>query len=276
MKTVLYVVPHKLKAAEERQSCVSRLGIDARSLTPTPLSAFTSVVIANECSKHDDIGIVHTFRPDDAMAAISARKISSNKNFKVVLEFPDNAPRPRSLNKEVIAGVDAWVFATSRLADLASTSGKLALIMTNLIDAQEQRKLPVSAERSLMWVGPLEKNIVNLKEAIRLVGRSDGNARLTVLGTGTARYAMQAVKMSRAIPNPELVQWKGSDYNMDEVMQRATAIVQSQDEPTSLELDLASRRCLCKATPDGFVITVDSPLDAQQRAKRLTDFYSQL
>lgn len=274
---ILYVWPDKFKGDEERQKQIDSLGFNTHYVSPTLLSAFTSMTIATECTNRN-VRLVHTFRPQDAMAAISARKISKNRDFKIALEFPDNAPRPRSLAKDIVSGVDAWIFATDRLADIASSSQKPCLVISPSLTATGSLTLPASAEKAqhLLWAGPLEKNIDNLKAAIRLVADSGGTTRLSVLGTGSARYAMQAVKMARVLPDPTLVRWLGDTYALDTLMPEITAIVQSQPDPTPYELDLASRLSLCQATPGGLMISYIEPLSAYDRARRLSDFYRKL
>lgn len=274
---ILNVWPDKFKGDEERQKQLDSLGLTSHSVSPTLFSAFTSMTIATECDRRN-ARLVHTYRPLDAMAAISARRIAKRRDFSVVLEFADNAPRPRSISKDILKGVDAWVLPTDRLADMAAASHKPCLVMLPKSAETDGRPLPAAGDKPhhLLWAGPLEKNIERLKDAIRLVGNSDGRVRLTVLGTGTARYAMQAVKLSRALPDPSLVQWLGDNYSPDRILPEATAIVQSQDDPTPYELDIASGRCLCRATDGGFVLSAYQPICARERAQRLYDFYRQL
>ncbi len=281
-KNILMVMPDKIEGDTERQQLLSHQGFGMRMLTPTLLSAFTAIAIASECDKQN-ITLVHTFRPADAMAAISARRISKKSDFKIVLEFPANSNRPRSIRNDIINGIDAWVFQTPLLADLASASTSPKLIMTashapsgcsahdNATSASGQ--LPADKSQHLLWIGPLDKNIDTLKQTIRLVGRASGNLHLTVAGTGPARYAMQAVRLSRTLPEPALVTWLGDNYSLNDLLPSVTGIVQSMPEPSPVELDLACNLCLCQPGPEGLSYSSAKPLSARQRADRLANFY---
>lgn len=221
-------------------------GLFCQAMRPSPISALTALQIASEADKCAAT-IVHVSRLSDAMAAISARKLGKS-TYKIVMEVEPCAEPPRRIPRDILAGVDAWIFPAESavwpdargvhvivMPPCGEPLASLPLLLPDCVtpangDANEMSVSP----RRLLWVGPIDGNYTRLAQAIESVGPSQ---QLRICGTGKARHTMPLVRRSKQSSN---IVWLGEEYNLTNELNQADAIIQSGSTPTLLELRAAS------------------------------------
>ncbi len=211
---------------ERQKKFLSQLGIEAQVLSPAIMSALTSVKIVAVLNQQD-ISWIMVNNLTDAVAAISARKISKGCRPLIKIEIEPNSEIPKSIPKEVIAGVDAWTFPSHRLMSLYPEAlQNRTVVIPEDFSLDWESISPKRDSKMLAWVGPLDGNIDRLKKAIQYIDDSDGYS-FKVCGTGKARYVMEAVRKSRGMDHPERVEWIGENFNLAQVLSDVSGIIQA-------------------------------------------------
>lgn len=233
---VLYVLPgtSQLPASTE---AMAEAGLFYAVMHPSPISALTALQIASEADKCAATH-VRVSRVADAMAAVSARKVAKSP-FKIIMEVEPCAEPPRRIPRDILAGVDAWIFPaeiavwpdipTARVIILPPCGEPLAsLPLVAPADTRNGGAHP-------LWIGPIDGNYDRLRQAVEVVGPDQ---TLRICGTGKARHTMPIVRRSRE--KNAAIEWLGETYNLTDELARATSIIQSGPTPTLLELRAAS------------------------------------
>ncbi|MDE7376209.1 MAG: hypothetical protein K2N16_05115, partial [Muribaculaceae bacterium] len=104
---LLYVLPGSAQLPASTEA-MAEAGLFCAVMHPSPISALTALQIASEADKCAATH-VHVSRLDDAMAAVSARKVAKSP-FKIIMEIEPCAEPPRRIPRDILAGVDAWIF----------------------------------------------------------------------------------------------------------------------------------------------------------------------
>lgn len=221
-------------------------GIRCDEMQPSFLSVFTAMSIASEVDKKA-YTIVEVSRIDDAMAAVSARKLAAS-HFSIVMVAKANSAVPKSIANDVKNGVDGWIFQSERLKALYPEDLKNAAVIMPMAEKKIAHTLPLIEARSLpahgrlLWMGPLDGNTDRLKAAIEAVDAADGALSLVVCGTGKARHTMPAVRLSRAVNERlgrEAIQWRGEEFSLEHEAEQSDGIIQAGLDPSELELSFS-------------------------------------
>lgn len=216
---------------------MAEAGLFCAEMRPSPISALTALQIASEADKNAATH-VRVIRIPDAMAATSARKVAK-RPFKIVMEIEPCAEPPRRIPRDILAGVDAWIFPaesavwpdipTARVIIMPPCGEPLATLpLVTPADTRNGGAHP-------LWIGPIDGNYDRLLQAVETVGPDQ---TLRICGTGKARHTMPIVRRSRE--KNASIEWLGDEYNLADELARATSIIQSGPTPTLLELRAAS------------------------------------
>lgn len=253
---------------ESLRTSLEKHGASVRTASPAVMSAFTSMVIANELKKQRTDAII-ALRIKDAQAAISARKISDASDAKIAMIVASNTEAPRGIPADVRSGVDAWIFPSRRMAGLYPPELRNARVVP-LPEARTAAPQASSAPRSVfVWAAPIDGNTDSLRRAIRIVDNlptlPDGaEPSLKICGRGKAQHTMPAVREHRAMEHSERVAWLADDYDLDELAASAAGIVQGGSDPTALELAISSEVAPLVTIADGaFAISSEFPAGAR-------------
>lgn len=223
-------------------------GIPCDDISPSFLSAFTAMSIASEVDKKA-YDIVEVSRLDDAMAAVSARKLADGR-FSIVMVAKANSSAPKSIAQDIRNGVDGWIFQSERLRSLYPDGLKNGAVIPPLAEIRVAIPLPLFDAASLpaqgrfLWIGPIDGNSERLKAAIEAIGASDGALSLVICGTGKARHAMPAVRLSRVVNERlgrQAIEWRGENFSLEQEAEQADGIIQSGLDPSALELSFSQQ-----------------------------------
>lgn len=200
------------------------------TLCPSFLSALTAIRIAKaiDTGGHD---FAEVTRLDDAMAAISAKKICHSGNFKIVLRPGPCSATPHSIPSDILTAVDLWLFPSSRLLMAYQNLGveKKALLSPVSFEDIEEKAAPPHPSPVISWIGPIT-DTKRLTACIEAVGSLKGAFTLRICGQGKPRIVMPCVRLARAIDYSDKVVWLGNDYSLaDEIALCDAAIIPGID-----------------------------------------------
>lgn len=239
-------------------SCCPQL-LEVKNITPSSMSFLTSMRIATEC-KHNLPEAVIVFSPSQAMAAISAQKITSKKNsnrpYPIILYVGHDSDIPKAVTRQIAEGIDAVIYETTEsrdkwqqvknsnlfkktyilpipptLSTLNSTTSPSNLTSpsdstSTLTSPSDSSDSSSPSQLKLGYIGPIH-NGLSLKKTIETLSRldSDHRPKLTVIGTGRPRIVMPLVKLARA--NNVDVEWTGDEYDLIQILNSLDGFVQS-------------------------------------------------
>lgn len=223
----------KTPLPEKALMAFSDCGMPVTALSPTLLSAMTSMKIAKAIGNGGyDVAMVDGM--DNAMAAISARKLNPKLSFTIVFCVRPNSDVPKGIPKDIVNGVDTWIFPSRRLHDLYPTDLRrkavlqpVSLAVTQVI--KEKHPAPVIA-----WIGDIV-HPEGLREALEQVDAQEGRFILRIAGAGLAKTVMPLVRLSRALRHTRNVEWIGEGYDAAAEMGRCDAVLLSAPDMTPEE-----------------------------------------
>lgn len=208
-------------------------GMMVTDLSPSLLSAMTAMKIAKAVKK-EDFDVVMVDSMENAMAAVSARKLDLNQKFKLAFCVAPNSEAPKAVAKDIANGVDAWIFPSQRLADMYPAGLKCPTVLqpVSLADVRvtkEPHPTPV-----IGWIGDI-RYPEGLKQALETMDELDGGFILRISGAGLAKTVMPLVRLSRALVHKENVVWVGESYNVAEEMGKCDAVLYTAPDLTPVE-----------------------------------------
>lgn len=256
-------------------------GMRLMTVSPSLISAFTSMKIAKAIDRNY-ADIVDVSRLEDAIAAISAKKLSEKKDFKIVYRVMPNSPVPLSIPNEILSGVDGWLFSSQRLMQEYPQQCKSPQILQciSFEDFGHDEK-PICDEVVISWIG----NIVNterLRQCLDAVERS-GAFTLRVCGTGKAKDVMPLVRMARHMPNGNKVIWVGEEYRLLPEITACHAAIITDNDISAFETALA-RSGAWLIHPEEIDTIVEDPsiyrpktiISIDEYTKSLREYYEKL
>lgn len=211
----------------------ANFGMSVTDLSPALLSAMTSLKVSKAIGNADyDIVMVDSM--DNAMAAISARKLNPKATFRLVYFVKPDSEIPKSVHKDIRAGVDGWLFPSQRLYDSypQELKNKAVVVPVSLAGLKVEREclsVPVIA-----WIGPIMHADL-LKEAIEEVEVQQGRFMLRVAGAGQAKTVMPLVRLARALQHGANVEWTGDSYDIAKEMANCSAVLRTAPDITPTE-----------------------------------------
>lgn len=227
----------KQEVSEIEAKAFDNHGMRLTAVSPSLISAFTSMKIAKAIDRNY-ADIVEISRLKDAIAAISARKLSEKKDFKIVYRVMPNSSVPLSIPNEILSGVDGWLFSSERLMQEFPQQCKnpLALQCISFEDFGHDAK-PICDEVVISWIGDIV-NTDRLRQCLDAVERS-GAFTLRVCGTGKAKDVMPLVRMARHMPNGNKVIWVGEEYRLLPEITACHAAIITDNDISAFETALA-------------------------------------
>lgn len=227
----------KQEVSEIEAKAFDNHGMRLTAVSPSLISAFTSMKIAKAIDRNY-ADIVEISRLKDAIAAISARKLSEKKDFKIVYRVMPNSSVPLSIPNEILSGVDGWLFSSERLMQEFPQQCKnpLALQCISFEDFGHDAK-PICDEVVIAWIGDIV-NTDRLRQCLDAVERS-GAFTLRVCGTGKAKDVMPLVRMARHMPNGNKVIWVGEEYRLLPEITACHAAIITDNDISAFETALA-------------------------------------
>lgn len=218
---------------------LSPFGIEIRNIVPSAFSFLTSMRIATACKAEKPAAVI-VFSRRDAIAAISARKISGTAPYPVFLFITADTKLEPSIPRDVANGVDALLF------DSETTRAKWAGVKN--VQSMSAEIVPVPGpdtriERSrrheggkplIGHVGPITDGR-NLKQVFDdiITLADEQRPDIVVAGTGKAAVVMPLVKKCRA--NKLAVEWKGDEYDVETLLGGLDAFIPGGPSFNSLE-----------------------------------------
>lgn len=208
-------------------------GMMVTDISPTLLSAMTAMKIAKAIRK-EDFDVVMVDSMDNAMAAVSARKLNLKQNFRLVYCAAPNSEVPKSVPNDIVKGVDAWIFASDRLANLYPDGLKCPTVLQPVsLEGVEVVRQPNPAP-VIGWIGDI-RHPEFLKEALEEVDAQNGRFTLRIAGAGLAKTVMPLVRLSRALVHGGNVEWVGESYDVATEMGRCDAVLYTAPDLTPVE-----------------------------------------
>lgn len=202
-------------------------------LSPTLLSAMTAMKIAKAMNK-EDADVVMVDSMDNAMAAVSARKLNLKQNFKLTFCAAPNSEIPKSIPKDIAKGVDAWIFPSQRLADLYPDGLNRPAVIQPVSLAGTVLTKETHSAPTIGWIGDI-RHPDGLKTALEEVDAQDGRFVLRIAGAGQAKTVMPLVRLSRALMHGGNVAWVGEGYDTAKEMCMCDAVLRTAPDITSTE-----------------------------------------
>lgn len=213
----------------------SDFGMMVTDLPPTLLSAMTSMKIA-KATKKDDYDVVMVDSLDNAMAAVSARKLHTGHDYKTVFCVPPNADVPKSVPKDIAMGVDGWIFSSQRLLDLYPGGLSVPVVVTpvSLAGIQLERPSAPHPVPIIGWIGDIIYP-EGLRTALEEVDALHGHFILHIAGAGQAKAVMPLVRLSRSLVHKDNVEWIGEGYDVAREMAKCDAVLYTAPDLTVVE-----------------------------------------
>lgn len=256
--------------------------MEVKTVRPSRFSFLTSMRIATLC-KHENPDIVWTYNLDDALGAISARKINKQSDtplpYPIVLDIVDVATLGKSIPTEVAKNIDAIVFESEELQRKASAVKNIDLIKINTViplpggNSIEETNGCKITEPVLGYILQGDE-LTTLKKMLSKLATldTDKQVKLIVSGTGKARYVMPLVNIARA--NHLDVEWAGEKSNHEYLATKVSGFVPaSYDRLTNTEKHLMASG-LTPVSPED----LETWLDENKRrdmSKEAQNFYRQ-
>lgn len=212
-------------------------GMRLIAISPAFISAFTAVKIAKAIDRYD-ADIVEASRIEDALAAISARKLSAKKDYKIVSRVMPNSPIPIAIPQDILENVDGWLFSSQRLMDEfpeGCKNGKVLQIISFEDFGQDDKT--ICDEVVISWIGDIV-NTDRLRRCLDAVEQS-GNFTLRICGAGKAKDVMPLVRMARHMPNGNKVIWVGEEYRLLPEIAACHAAIITDNDVSAFETALA-------------------------------------
>ncbi len=223
-------------------------GVVTEYVAPALFNFMTTMSIASRCKAKTPDAVV-AYRPNQALAAISARKVNATKDaplpYPIILYVTTDTPLPESLYREVTGGLDAIVFENEPTQHAWQNVKNIHLVRRNIviprpapynIDIIKQAK----DKLTLVYVGPIG-TADTLGKMLDSIARLDDahQPKVIVAGTAKARYVMPVVKRARA--NRLDVTWLGDEADMDTLLPQADGFIESvTGAPSDIEKVLMS------------------------------------
>lgn len=231
-------------------------GMRLVGVSPAFISAFTSMKIAKAIDKNY-ADIVEVSRLEDAIAAISARKLSEKQDYKIVYRVMPNSPVPLPIPNDILSSVDGWLFSSQRLMQEYPQQCKTPFVLQCLSfeDFGHDVK-PICDEVVFSWIGDIV-NTERLRQCLDAVERS-GAFTLRVCGTGKAKDVMPLVRMARHMPNGNKVIWVGEEYRLLPEITACHAAIITDNDISAFETALA-RSGAWLIEPDEIDTVVENP-----------------
>ena len=208
-------------------------GMPVTDMSPALLSAMTSLKVSKAISNADyDVVMVDSM--DNAIAAISARKLNPKATFRLVYYVKPDSEVPKSVHKDIRAGVDGWLFPSQRLHDAypPELKDKAVVAPVSLADQKVERVCP--AVPVIAWIGPIMHADL-LKEAIEEIDARKGCFVLRIAGAGQAKMVMPLVRLARAMQYGANVEWIGESYDVAREMAGCSAVLRTASDITPTE-----------------------------------------
>ncbi len=202
-------------------------------LSPALLSAMTAMKIARSARK-EDFDVVMVDSMENAMAAVSARRLNLKQDFKLVFCVMPDSEVPKGVANDIAKGVDAWIFPSDRLAnlypgDLNNPTVLQPVSLAGVEVVREHHPAPVVG-----WIGDIRHPDL-LKEALEEVDARNGSFALRIAGAGLAKTVMPLVRLSRALVHGGNVEWVGEGYDVATEMGRCDAVLYTSPDLTPVE-----------------------------------------
>lgn len=231
---ILKVLPNDIDENCPEVEQLRRHGHEVEVMRPAFWSAFTAATIASRL-KTFDAGRVETERLKDAVAAVSARKLASGKNFEIAVRVPRNSVKWPHADRLDTSGV-AWIYPSERLK---SEFGRPGAVETLDVAPGEDFRHDPETVRYAFFGYDAPATYLRLKEAVEAIA-ANPDATLDVYGEFRARHVMPVVRRCKALEIGNRVRWHGKDFIFDQAVLNADRIFLSQYEPTDAELLAAS------------------------------------
>ena len=231
---ILKILPNDIAENCPEVEQMRRRGHEVELMRPAFWSAFTAAAIASRL-KTFGADRVETERLKDAVAAVSARKLTTEKSFEIAVRVPRNSgpwPHASRLDGEDIR----WIYPSGRLAEAFGTEG--AVEPLDIPPADDMRH-DTGFVRYAFFGDDAPATYLRLKEAVEAIA-ANPDATLHVYGEFTARHVMPVVRRCKALEIDNRVIWHGKDYDFNRAVLDADRILLSQYEPTDTELLAAS------------------------------------
>lgn len=223
----------KTPLPEKALRTFSDYGMPVTDMSPTLLSAMTSMKIAKAIDKGGyDVAMVDSM--DNAMAAISARKLNPKLRFTTAFCVRPNSDVPKGIPKDIASGVDTWIFPSQRLHDLYPADLRRKAVLQPVSLEGEMVKKEKHPTPVIAWIGDII-HPEGLKEALEQVDAQDGRFILRIAGAGLAKTVMPLVRLSRALRHTRNVEWIGEGYDAAAEMGRCDAVLLSAPDMTPEE-----------------------------------------
>lgn len=203
---------------------------------PSSGPGFLTAMSIASAYKHEQFEFVIAHRIKDLCGALSARTLCRDRggDFHIIANL-EPGHMPRSMARDLVRGIDAWVLSESDAATAAMGAGTLATLKNVVYIGPEmtaaqviwtQRKTPAGDNEcepqqatqhetfDILWHGPLTSapTASNMIEALLRIEQRDPalaqRMRLTVSGQGPARYVMPVVRATRRIKLATVI-WAG-------------------------------------------------------------------
>lgn len=238
---------------------VSDVNLEFRNIVPSRFSFLTSMRIATECKKEKPDAII-VFRHIDAVAALSARKLSTDKSgcapYPIFLYALYDGLVPRNISGEVADQIDGIIFdcpeTRSRWEKLQNFDKikKEYLLYPPGGDAVQEdiqtlreagfddHGTPINNQPLVIgYVGPIGEGTTLKKLLDEVIGMPENERpKIIVLGTARASVVMPLVKKARA--NCLNVDWKGDEYEKTEITSQIQAFIASSPALSTFEKQL--------------------------------------
>lgn len=244
-------------------------GVVTEYVVPAPLNFLTTVGLASKCKKKNPDAVI-TYKPSQALAAVSARKINRTTKdtplpYPIIFYVTSETKVPLSIYREVAEGIDAIVYENEatrknwhkvKNIDLV----KVSSVIPRPADNEYIEKNENNSATVLVYAGPIGK-AETLGRILDKIARLDESIQpeVNVLGTAKARYIMPVVKRARA--NKLNVNWLGENTEPDTAFAQADGfIISSPGSPCEIEKQL-----MAMGVPPVAPETIDQWLDPQQR-----------
>lgn len=223
----------KTPLPEKALTAFADFGMPVTELSPALLSAMTSLKVSKALG-NADYGVVMVDSMDNAMAAISARKLNTKAPFSLAYYVKPDSEVPKSVHKDIRAGVDGWLFPSHSLCDAYPSELKDKTVMPPVSLAGIKVERESHAVPVITWIGPIIHAHL-LKEAIEEVEAQQGRFMLRIAGAGQAKTVMPLVRLARALQNGANVEWTGESYDIARELAKCSAVLRTAPDITTTE-----------------------------------------
>lgn len=229
---ILRITRQKPDLAEIR--VMNEAGMRVETLKPSFLSALTAMKTRKAVERYAP-NVVEVSSIQDAMAAVSAKKLHLKQNFKIAYHVAPNTPLPDRIPRDISRNVDYWIFPSNRQAEAyGETRGKKIVLNKPYFTELNVSAPALVPHPTLLWLGDI-KNSERLIATMNAIDECHGNCRLRICGSGHARAVMPAVRHSRHLRRTANISWAGMDYDIAKEIGGCTAGVRTDLDITTLE-----------------------------------------